>query len=298
MKRLLTLVLCLTFSIPALAQFKIHLPELPKQQPQVLALPGEKPTALTVRNQFIIPSLQALAHPVPQPLFAPLPPALSAPQPHVTLLVDQKTAPRLPVTVEMARYPKPHAQATQLHTRLVSDSSGIITLPRLLPGDYSIYISSKYHLGGRLYLSIPPSTRSPLYSEFLNDHHLTARNVARPARSLFVNLSSDTSDTPDALLTTHITHRLAFSGTVCDPAGFFVPYVVIDIYTIRKSQDPRTAEIKANRQGKFSIHLPNGNYLATFEFRGFETRILHVVLAKSASSRPLKVALHVPGITQ
>jgi hypothetical protein len=284
MKRLLTLALCLTCAIPALAQYKVALPQLSNQQPRALALPGKSPKALTVQD---LPP-RGINIPSWQPLWAL--PTLSVPQPKITLIDDGKPVPGLPVTVDMAYYRDPHTQPRQIRIQRVSNSAGTITLPHLHGGVYSLYISSSHYLSGRIYLAVPPNIKSGRYAEFLADRHLTAAQAAKPRQSLLVGLSPGT---PDGWLPRHIIRRSAFCGTVSAATLGFTPRVVIHIYRIGKSQYLRIAEIQANRQGEFSRKLLPGNYLATFETRGFQTRVLHFVLARRASSQPLKIAFKV-----
>lgn len=206
----------------------------------------------------------------------PVPESLQ--RPRIIVLLNGTPVPGATVEVEKQnKYPRHNEK---LRRRLTTNGKGQVLLPKLPYGLYRI-IASEPNLTADLYLNFSPGEagKEGLFSLEL-----------KPFSSLAGGLAADER--------LPITKCPGFLGVVHDQSGASVPNVQIEIMQMGADAKIRRWRLHSNAQGKFSVDLADGDYIAFFAQSGFSTRVLHLAIAKTENRNELNVILQVGAATE
>ena len=165
---------------------------------------------------------------------------------------------------------------------LFTDRNGQAVVPALQPGKYLLRASPNKNLLGELYLHIKSTAR-------LGDRFsMTLEHYDPPPT--FEELVAVAEQSPATR------KYVEFRGVVLDQTGSQISRVSIDVVVRGTNGTKHAARFRADDHGKFSTHLPDGDYVAFFSAPGFSVRVLPLTIAKTDGERELHVVLNVgPG---
>jgi hypothetical protein len=222
-------------------------------------------------------------------------PHLSTQRPRVTILIHDKPAANIPISVDLtSSYFSLKSTPRERHLKLITNASGAIKLPRLHPNYYSIEIDAKPNFEGDIYLAIAPGPKSSHYAAFIARFNKLQQAKATPRSAFSVSFHRYT--TFAQWLAQNVIHLAALHGTVHDPTGAILPDAVLDIYRLHGAHRRHLEKLRANHLGVFAVPLRKGNYLVTVSSEGFRTAMLHIIIAEGAGNQPLNVTLRLPGV--
>lgn len=184
----------------------------------------------------------------------PVPESLQ--RPRIIVLLNGTPVPGATVEVERQNeYPR---RNEKLRRRLTTDGKGQVVLPKLPYGLYRV-TASEPNLTADLYLKFPPGEtgKEGLFSLELKPVPSRAQAFATDERL-------------------PITKCSGFRGVVRDQSGAYVPNVQIEIMQMGANAKVHTWRLHSNGQGKFSVNLADGDYIAVFAQSGFPERDLHL----------------------
>jgi hypothetical protein len=167
---------------------------------------------------------------------------------------------------------------------LKADSHGKATLPDLPPGRYCVTASTSPTLRADLCLQIAAGNarkRSAFSMELV---------VQPPPPPTFEEKLQTAEKAPIEVFTR------AFSGTVRDPSGAFIPRASIAVYPHGASDTAHALKTMTDQQGRFYPDLAPGSYTAVIQSPGFETRFLTFEISPDAAQEDLNVKLNVGAI--
>ncbi|MGC2163371.1 MAG: carboxypeptidase regulatory-like domain-containing protein [Silvibacterium sp.] len=207
----------------------------------------------------------------------PIPEAMQ--RPRITVLLNGTPVAGAKIEIyRSSNYPK---HAKKLRFRLVTDAKGQMLLPELPLGVYGIVAHSEPNLTANLTLRFSPGSagKEGLFSMELQSlptrEQILAADEKLPIRKI-----------------------AAFHGVVQDETGAPIPKASIEVTDMGIQGMQNTTHLHSNAKGKFSVKLPNGDYIATFYSSGFKQRVLHLVIVKAENANDLSVELQIGDATQ
>jgi len=208
------------------------------------------------------------------------PPTKSSRNVVVTTLFEGK--PRKGVKVEIYRCPK-QMEANPSFT-LITGEDGTVAPPALSPGEYCIVAFSDLNLVADLELRVSShfKEKTSLFSmELVATRFPTWEQQLAAAEQMSVK------------------GRLQnFSGVVRDPTGAAIRGVAIEIIRKGTQGKERVAQLKSDRDGRFSTELAEGWYIAVFLAQGFGTQLLPFEISKTQGDGDLRVRLEIGASTE
>lgn len=214
-------------------------------------------------------------------------------QPRITVLLNGVPVPGAIVEIERQyQYPKHNEK---LRRRFTTDGKGQVVLPKLPYGLYRIVASAKANLTADLYLNFSNRrlARSSNGGPLLPGESGKERFFSMELRHI-----PSREQTLEAEEQLPITKCSAFRGVVRDQSGAPVPNVHIKIVRMGTNAKTRAWRLHSNPQGKFSVSLKDGDYIAFFARSGFSTRVLHLEITKREIRSELHVLLQVAPMTE
>lgn len=234
---------------------------------------------------------------------APGPPLRLKQNARITVLLDGKPLPGRKIDVWQAKaYPYRAANAA---ASLITDSSGSVQLPEMPPGQYFIAPWPVWP---------PDFARSllvclvPCPDDGLETIDLVPTTVHGPLQVLdrdtlaLGELRFEIAPLRDPdrmrLLSTveqqPITSRISeFRGVVQDTSGAIIPGAWIDVVVKGTEGKKRAALLRADNSGRFSSHLPDGDYVALIESPGFKVRVVSFTIASTGAAIDLQIVLDI-----
>jgi hypothetical protein len=168
---------------------------------------------------------------------------------------------------------------------LLTDRNGQAVVPALRSGKYFLRASPNPNLMGELYLHIKSTAGGQ------NERFSMNLSYYDPPPT-FEELAIAAEQSP--VVETYA----EFSGVVVDQASGQIPGVSIDIVVRGTKGREHAAQLHSDKLGRFSAHLPDGEYVAFFRSPGFSARIFPLTLAKAKSERELRVVLNIVNSTE
>jgi hypothetical protein len=163
---------------------------------------------------------------------------------------------------------------------LTTDAQGDVHLPKLLPGGYCLAVS------------IAPGWHSDLCLAISAD-------VQPTISSFSIELSGDKPPTlADQLkfagpkLETKL-HLKKFSGTLVDPVGVEIPNGSVIVYKASEIDKAPVEISHSAKNGRFSIVLEPGYYIAVFEASGFKREIVRFEITNFGSKDNFEQQLNI-----
>ena len=216
-----------------------------------------------------------------------------------TIVVDYvKTSQRARITTEMHaqplggvmvqvfRLPKRGDVMTAEEPMLVlfTDQHGQLVLPRLPRGKYRLIALAKPNLREDVYLNI------------------SVWATKRPAKLRLEPTPFDPLPTSEKTITAaELSHDVKqvteFRGVVYG-GGAPIPQASVDVLFKGTGGKRYAARSYADEFGKFSIDLPEGDYVALFNALYFRTKVVALTISKTGSEGGLEVVLEVPCCTE
>jgi 5-hydroxyisourate hydrolase-like protein (transthyretin family) len=179
---------------------------------------------------------------------------------HVRLTILLEGKPQSGVKVELYRYELGAGEETDPRFSLTSDKEGNISPPVLPAGHYHVVASTEKNLRADLYVDVV-SGRQKKTSVF--SMQLRSSPFLTPSQQL-----AEAEQMP-------IKDRVQqFSGLVCDPTGAVVPGTSIEVLRKKPGNREVVAKLKSGADGRFSIRLADGPYIAFFSTPGFRVAIV------------------------
>jgi 5-hydroxyisourate hydrolase-like protein (transthyretin family) len=207
------------------------------------------------------------------------PPTKSSGNVVVTTLFEGK--PRKGVKVEIYRCHK-QMEANPTFT-LITGEDGTVAPPALSPGEYCIVASADLNLAADLELRV-------------------SSHFKEKTSSFSMELVASRFPTWEQQLTAveqmPVKDRLQdFSGVVRDLTGAAIPSVSIEIIRKGTQGKERVAQLKSDRDGRFSTELAEGWYIAVFLAQGFGAQLLPFEISKTQGAGDLRVRLEIGAST-
>lgn len=189
---------------------------------------------------------------------------------------------RITVTVEKQGKPVQGAKVAvsgsslpQAGITVVTDSAGVAKLPTLETGTYSIQATFE---GG-----IAATALSVKQKTFVKPTQLTFALVHSPSRMDLVAAQSN-----------QVTWQTkVFAGAVKDPSGAPIPNASIQIFKKGELDEWNGTLLYADQNGRFTVPLPDGEYLAFFQSSGFQSRIAAFEINPEADQAVVPVILQI-----
>ena len=190
---------------------------------------------------------------------------------------------------------------------LASAEDGNLTLPELPPGRYSLSSPGRFShsialcvvpcpdLGTETTIMVPTTLHGPL--QVLDRDALALSRI-----DLEIGLATDSGwekNLPAADERSPSVRVSALRGVVEDQTGAIIPNAMVEV--IKQGTDGKKQVVIvlfADRLGRFSGHLPDGDYVAVISAPGFRVRVAPFALASSASSTDLQFVLEVGSISE
>jgi hypothetical protein len=166
----------------------------------------------------------------------------------------------------------------ETHLWLVTDEQGIVTSPLLQPGQYHVVAMSSEGRFAEIYLDVSKGAGN-VASAFLMD--LTPKAPTLAERKSLAALVEKTPVTE---------HVRKFTGVVEDPSGAVIPEADIQIFQKGKEGDA-VVTLKADKEGRFSVPLADGVYVAFLRMQGFRTEAVGFEIAGSASVKDVRISM-------
>ena len=224
----------------------------------------------------------------------------------ITLLLDGNPLPGRKIDVWLVN---PY-RAGNSAASLVTDYDGSVQLPELPPGRYSIAPSQVWPPDFALSVLVclvpcpddgletidlvPTTLHGPLQ---VVDRDTLALSELRieiaPTRSLgWIPLISTVEQQP-------ITSRMSeLRGVVQDRGGAVIPGTWITVVVKGTEGKKRAALLRADSIGRFSAHLPEGDYVAIIESPGFKVVAVSFTILSTGTGINLQIVLDVGSTTQ
>ena len=194
----------------------------------------------------------------------------------ITTIVDSKALPGAKIDI-YERQTKKYSLAT--------DTGGVLVVPELDPGVYSIVAASadaRFH--GYLALQVSKSSKGQISSFFINLTNNSAQlNSLRPLTA------GELAAAANKAVNTRIQQ---FIGVLVDPTGAPIPGGNIVVRALRSAGAIEIIELKSGADGQFSAPLAEGAYIAIFSSPGFRNEVTAFEIGKDAT-KTLHVALRV-----
>jgi 5-hydroxyisourate hydrolase-like protein (transthyretin family) len=201
---------------------------------------------------------------------------------HVRLTILFEGKPQRGVKVAFYRYELGPGEETDPRFSLTSNREGNISPPSLPVGHYHVVASTEKNLRADLYLDVA-SGKAKKTSAF------SMQLLTSP----FLTPSQQFADAEHMPIKDRVKE---FSGIVCDPTGAVVAGTSIEV--LRKGTDGRkvVAKLKSGADGRFSIRLADGPYIAFFSTPGFRVAIVPFEVTREGQG-DLRVTLQIGATT-
>ena len=219
---------------------------------------------------FLLVAITALARPsvevlIPQP---------SSQSPKITIVREGTPIKNAEVEVSTADG-KPRAS-------LSADEHGVVVLPVLPAGRYTIAARAPDHLQAYLLLDISKK-KNKKPSEF--------------SMQLFVGPVSFEEQIAAAEAGAPPDRAQSFNGTIVVPSGTAIPKIKIEIYERGSSAKKLLSSLFADAGGHFAVHLRDGAYTAVFQAQGFASKIYIFEVNADSAPKELRIRLDVGPVT-
>jgi carboxypeptidase family protein len=202
----------------------------------------------------------------------PLKPQLSSTDVTIVASADGKPAARAAVEVLV------HGNETLFF--LVADDRGVVKLPRLKPGDYSVVATSGDNLQSQMILLHVSDDANGAASAFLMDLKPQTLPSAAPA-------IASAAKAP-------VSERVReFKGVVQDPTGAAVSRALIEVFPKDSKNNSTPVGLRTDKNGHFSSSLPGGTYTAIIRSPGFRPWFLVFEITKEGETKELHATLQV-----
>jgi hypothetical protein len=204
-----------------------------------------------------------------------LKPQVSSPDVTIMASADGKPAARAAVEVLI------HGNETFFFH--VTDERGVLKLPRLKPGDFSVVVTSADNLFSKLILLHVTDDPKGAAGVFVMDLKPVQLPSASPARA--------------AAAKAPVSEKvLEFKGVVEDPTGAAVPNALIEVFpreSKESKEDAVPVGLRTDTYGHFSSSLPGGTYTAIIRSPGFRPWFLVFEITKEGKAKELHATLQV-----
>jgi|HubBroStandDraft_2_1064218.scaffolds.fasta_scaffold07580_3 hypothetical protein len=189
----------------------------------------------------------------------------------ISALVDKKPVGGAKITVLLDGTVQPIAL-------LFTDNNGVVSLPPLKPGLYSISASTSDDLHSFLVLRVFLDTRQEI-SEFAMD---------------FAPAFTPTADVtgPDTKVPVSVQAR-EFRGVVQDPSGAAVPGATVQVFARDSKENLKVLQVAADQNGFIASPLPDGAYTFVVQFLGFRRWVRGLKIDQNEAEKNLTVTLNV-----
>jgi hypothetical protein len=160
---------------------------------------------------------------------------------------------------------------------LTSNDRGQVILPRLQDGDYLLVARSHAGLGDYAYLHISSdSARAPAI-------HLSLAPMAPTFEEKLAEA--------EAAANPATVNQLR--GIVTDRSGAAVWNAAIDVLVKGTQGKQHAARLRADKSGRFSADLPEGQYVVFVLSPGFQVAVVPVTVSKAGTSDELAILLEI-----
>lgn len=158
---------------------------------------------------------------------------------------------------------------------VLTDSAGVAKLPTLETGTYSIQATFE---GG-----VAATALSVKRTTFAKPTQLTFALVHSPSRMDLVAAQNN-----------QVTWQTkVFAGAVKDPSGAPIPNASIQIFKKGELDEWNGTLLYADQNGRFTVPLPDGEYVAFFQSSGFQSRIAAFEINPQADQAVVSVILQI-----
>jgi hypothetical protein len=191
-------------------------------------------------------------------------------------------------------------------TTLISNSDGNVTLPELPPGNY--FLGSPSNTTRRLAICVIPCPDLGIETTVLTPTSLDGPlqvldrdSLASSEASMEIGLPRDAgwARLIAAAEQQPATERVPeFRGVVEDQSGAIVPSASIDVIVKGTEGRRHAAFFRADSTGRFSAHLPEGDYVAVVSSPGFVVRAVTFTVISTGTAAELHVVLDVGSTTE
>lgn len=213
---------------------------------------------------------------------------------HIRFLVDGVPVPAVRVSLFSDRF---------MVATLASVDDGEVALPEVPPGRY--YLASPQgfaahslalcvvpcpDLGTETTILVPTTLHGPLEvldRDALAPSHIDVE-IGHTKDAELKRLASSVDTQSSAIRTSSL------QGVVEDRSGAFIPNAMIEVMA---KGTQVVAVFFADRNGRFSGHLPDGEYLAFISAPGFSVRVMPLIVTATASAADLRFVLEVGSTT-
>jgi protocatechuate 3,4-dioxygenase beta subunit len=203
-----------------------------------------------------------------------LQPQLSSKKVQITVFADGKPSQHAAVEVDLI------ANGKETLVSLFTDDYGVVKLPRLKPGNYSIGATSA----------------DALQSNFLLLHVLDHAGGKETVFSLQLQPTFTSAAEPTLVGAAKMpaSERIqAFKGIVEDVTGAGVPGALIEIFPRNSGDSTKIVRFKTDGSGHFSATLASGTYTAIVRAPGFRDWRLVFEIARDGEAKELHAQVQI-----
>jgi Carboxypeptidase regulatory-like domain len=197
--------------------------------------------------------------------------------PHVLLTVLKDGTPqqnaKLVVTLQ--------ANGQQVGPALSTSARGSAELRRLAPGTYCISAAADPRLGAVLCLAV-----SNAHERKLSEFSLKLVPVPPPQPTLQESLERRAKSSPEI-------RARAFEGMVTDVTGSPILRAEVFVYAQHSMKKAVLTKSVADGEGRFSVPLNPGSYVAAFQSPGFKKRIVSFEVGPEEPQGPVPIMLQI-----
>jgi hypothetical protein len=158
-------------------------------------------------------------------------------------------------------------------------------LHNLVPGTYCINATADPKLGAVLCLVVS-NTHDRKRSEF----SLKLAPLPPAPPTLADQLEQAAKSPPEA-------RAREFEGIVTDVSGAPIPRAGLVVYVHRPEKKQNLLRLEADAEGRFSIPLNPGRYIAAFQSPGFKTRVVAFEIGPDESQESVSIVLQIGSCT-
>jgi 5-hydroxyisourate hydrolase-like protein (transthyretin family) len=162
------------------------------------------------------------------------------------------------------------------------NKSGVLALPRLRPGRYSLHGRTADDKGGDLCLDVSAKTGAQMFL-------IELRPVPHPQPTLAELLVAKIPPEEE--------HLRVVRGSVLDPSGAAISGVSIQIYKKQARSRKPVKEVRSDTSGRYGVDLSDGMYVIVFQAPGFHPRFVAVQIGRAGEDRELHITLKLGEVT-